>query len=172
MIFATAPIAAVPLDAMLWIAFVPWNYDICNSKEYKINNNIDVVNCFCSLKLWYLQQLLRGLLTVLNCCELLLFLEIMIFATARLWRGSIDYSCELLLFLEIMIFATANFYTNHKLSGCELLLFLEIMIFATAKLTIGEGSTGCELLLFLEIMIFATAYPDLIHWLSIWCKYQ
>jgi len=56
----------------------------------------------------------------------------MIFATAKLKKYRIINCCELLLFLEIMIFATALTVVKNLMACCELLLFLEIMIFATA----------------------------------------
>ncbi len=72
----------ITIKTWLWIAFVPWNYDICNSTFNIDGKDFDVVNCFCSLKLWYLQQQDVPLKRQIHRCELLLFLEIMIFATA------------------------------------------------------------------------------------------
>jgi len=82
MIFATAAALIQQATPPLWIAFVPWNYDICNSGADDIAKCVRVVNCFCSLKLWYLQQRLFWYPVFIFRCELLLFLEIMIFATA------------------------------------------------------------------------------------------
>ena len=74
----------------MWIAFVLWKIDIC----YNINAGsicvTYVVNCFCSLKDWYLLQLWWWFYDSSEGCELLLFFERLIFATTanRSWTVS------------------------------------------------------------------------------------
>jgi len=133
MIFATAFRNILVSVVLLWIAFVPWNYDICNSCCNNYCSMASVVNCFCSLKLWYLQQRLDNAVVndfVVNCfCSLKLWylqqpplyyyyqnLVVNCFCSLKLWylQQHLQYwrqrlwCCELLLFLEIMIFATAG----------------------------------------------------------------
>ena len=55
-IFVTATYTSNVYSLVLWIAFVLWNSDICHSDTTKLSKNINVVNCFCSLKFRYLSQ--------------------------------------------------------------------------------------------------------------------
>ncbi len=152
------------------------------------DRGVRVVNCFCSLKLWYLQQLFGFSVWWVIGCELLLFLEIMIFATAKSDGRHDHFRCELLLFLEIMIFATAR---NLVVADAKVLwiafvpwnydicnsiaVFIKVLkrvvnCFCSLKLwylqqpdyIVTDLTPSCELLLFLEIMIFATALQEIL----------
>ncbi len=167
----------------LWIAFVPWNYDICNSIALSLYSSRYVVNCFCSLKLWYLQQLTYDIMSGFIGCELLLFLEIMIFATAP----SVDFHDDIELWIAFVPWnydicnsrfrhyarsrVVVNCFCSLKLWYLQqphfviLVLWTVVNCFCSLKLWYLQQlqrismyrSLCCELLLFLEIMIFATA---------------
>ena len=121
----------IKTSSLLWIAFVLWKIDICYNFSTFTMSRMDVVNCFCSLKDWYLLQPPFGKPSLTHCCELLLFFERLIFATNSLRCQMKSNRCELLLFFERLIFATTyNKKTNQEMR-CELLLFFERLIFAT-----------------------------------------
>ena len=96
----------IKTSSLLWIAFVLWKIDICYNFSTFTMSRMDVVNCFCSLKDWYLLQPPFGKPSLTHCCELLLFFERLIFATNSLRCQMKSNRCELLLFFERLIFAT------------------------------------------------------------------
>ncbi len=183
MIFATAAFVQDFALHVLWIAFVPWNYDICNSKCSICNEWADVVNCFCSLKLWYLQQPRAENLCWPYGCELLLFLEIMIFATAmilratsqeKLWIAFVPWNYDICNsniwnFQVICRLWIAFVPWNYDICnspvvahGCRKYVVncfcsLKLWYLQQLRPSLFSLFSCCELLLFLEIMIFATA---------------
>ena len=81
MIFATTLWTSCLTPMALWIAFVLWIYDICHNLLQCCCWYSTVVNCFRSLNLWYLPQLMNYGDFITYRCELLSFFEFMIFAT-------------------------------------------------------------------------------------------
>ena len=74
----------IRIEGLLWIAFVLWKIDICYNLLDNCIEVSEVVNCFCSLKDWYLLQPILTSETKGAGCELLLFFERLIFATTFL----------------------------------------------------------------------------------------
>ena len=109
LIFATTVPKIGNIGNQLWIAFVLWKIDICYNAIRYIKITCVVVNCFCSLKDWYLLQQVPfwcKLIDVVNC-----------FCSLKDWY---------LLQLDELV------YSHYD--GCELLLFFERLIFATTYL--------------------------------------
>ena len=182
----------------MWIAFVLWKIDICYNDKSKTPLIYRVVNCFCSLKDWYLLQPFLWIFEGQERCELLLFFERLIFATTAtlhtlasnqlwiafvLWKIDICYNC---ITIVSYIASVVNCFCSLKdwyllqqnnrfdfdVMRCELLLFFERLIFATTDLILKKLPDSCELLLFFERLIFATtSQSDIILAFPLWIAF-
>ena len=157
LIFATTYSNIWNKGRRLWIAFVLWKIDICYNFFIACSPRCAVVNCFCSLKDWYLLQLKKFCKSRLYSCELLLFFERLIFATTTrakrhsfielwiafvLWKIDICYN----LFFE--------FLKDKSVVNC--FCSLKDWYLLQLQRSILWRATSCELLLFFERLIFAT----------------
>ena len=162
LIFATTFLHLPCPEWMLWIAFVLWKIDICYNLHSVNHLWPIVVNCFCSLKDWYLlQRLFYFCINVIR-CELLLFFERLIFATTS---TPVPYA-SLTLWIAFVLWKIDicyNFGDGFMIVPKVVNCFCSLKDWYLLQLPTGRGLSAhrCELLLFFERLIFATTRPFL-----------
>ena len=141
----------------MWIAFVLWKIDICYNDKSKTPLIYRVVNCFCSLKDWYLLQPFLWIFEGQERCELLLFFERLIFATTATLHTLASYQLWIAFVLwKIDICYNCITIVSYIASVVNCFCSLKDWYLLQLQRSILWRATSCELLLFFERLIFAT----------------
>ena len=141
----------------MWIAFVLWKIDICYNIPIWHYFCSSVVNCFCSLKDWYLLQRSPSIKVSESCCELLLFFERLIFATTN----SSHFLCAFALWIAFVLWKIDICYNIpcmriHSNGVVNCFCSLKDWYLLQRNIVFVFNHLSCELLLFFERLIFAT----------------